>query len=362
MNWPKVLLICIDGCSPEYLKKTETPNLDKIKSQGFYLEGKALIPTVTNLNNVSIITGVYPAKHGIVANFYLDPKTKKGIYLESSKKILAPTIFEKISKKDGKSALFTTKAKLAHLLKKRADFVCSVESPPLEMKNKFGVPPGIYSLEATDWLLRAAELAIGKNKFDFTFIATSDYIMHKYKPEDEQSKEHIRIIDKFVGGILEGYPAMNLFITADHGMNEKTKAIDLEKLLEQAGIKSIAIPIIKDRYVIHHQNMGGAAYIYLEDKDLKKAVSVLKKTKGIEEIFSKEKAVEKFHLYPGRIGNLFVLADKKTVFGKLGVKRKRVKLRSHGSRYEQKVPIIGWGELAKKEGIRENKDIVKNIF
>lgn len=358
----KTLLICIDGCSPEYLKKAKTPNLDRIKSQGFYLEGKALIPTVTNLNNVSIITGVYPAEHGIVANFYLDPKTQKGIYLESSEAILAETIFERLAKQGKKSALFTTKIKLARLLKKGTGFVCSVEKPPRWLIRKLGQPPSVYSIEATNWLFEAVKAVLTEREFDFAYVSTSDFAMHKYTPNDKESKAHLRIIDDFTGWLLNNYSDVNLFITADHGMNEKTEAIDLEKLLEKAGIKSIAIPIIKDRYVLHHQNMGGAAYIYLESKDLKKTVLVLKKIKGVEKVFSKEEAVKKFHLRKERIGDLFILADKKTVFGKLGVAKKRVKLRSHGSRYEQRVPIIGWGELAKKEGIRENKDIVKNIL
>lgn len=362
MNLSKIFLFCIDGCSPEYLKKAKTPNLDKIKSQGFYLEGNALIPTVTNLNNVSIITGVYPEKHGIVANFYLEPKTQKGVYLESSKAILTETIFGKLAKQGKKSALFATKIKLTRLLNKGVNFTCSVEKPPLWLIRKLGQPPSVYSIEATKWLFEAVGIVLSKREFDFIYISTSDFAMHKYSPDDRESKIHMGIIDEFLGWLLNKYPNVSLFITADHGMNKKTEAIDLGKLLEEADIKSLAIPIIKDRYVLHHQNLGGAAYVYLRKRDIEKAISILKKTKGIEEIFSKRNAVRKFHLYSERIGDLFILGDKSTVFGKLRAVREKLKLRSHGSRYEQKVPIIGWGSLANKAGIRENKDIVKKIL
>ncbi len=68
----KLLLISLDGCSPDYIEKSPTPNLDRLVRAGFYKEIRAMAPTVTNVNNVSLVTGTYPGTHGITANYFGD--------------------------------------------------------------------------------------------------------------------------------------------------------------------------------------------------------------------------------------------------------------------------------------------------
>ena len=55
-------------------------------------------------------------------------------------------------------------------------------------------------------------------------------------------------------------------VTADHGVGPKTHALDLNLIMKEGGITAKAIPIIKDRYVVHHQNLGGSAYVYLAER------------------------------------------------------------------------------------------------
>ena len=59
------VVICIDGFDPEYLEACEIPNLQEIARKGFLKIGKSMMPSVTNVNNVSIVTSCYPQVHGI---------------------------------------------------------------------------------------------------------------------------------------------------------------------------------------------------------------------------------------------------------------------------------------------------------
>ena len=63
------VVICIDGLDPEYLEACETPNLRALARKGFLKTGRSMMPSVTNVNNVSLITASYPETHGISSNY-----------------------------------------------------------------------------------------------------------------------------------------------------------------------------------------------------------------------------------------------------------------------------------------------------
>ena len=78
---------------------------------------------------------------------------------------------------------------------------------------------------------------------------------------------------------------------------------------------------------------------------------------GVEEVYTAAKAAETFKLHAERIGDIFVLADCDTVFGELEQTRAEVRLRSHGSRYESYVPVIGYNSSWRAEDFSFNVDV-----
>ena len=81
----QIIVICVDGFDPEYFDVIDTPNIDRlIQNGGFYCIGKSMWPSVTNVNNVSILTGEYPSVHGICSNYRYLQETGEEIYMESS--------------------------------------------------------------------------------------------------------------------------------------------------------------------------------------------------------------------------------------------------------------------------------------
>src|SRR5687768_13971812 len=71
-----IVVICLDGCANEYLDaaliRGRMPNLSRMILGGWRGLARAAMPTFTNVNNTSIVTGRPPSVHGIGGNFFYD--------------------------------------------------------------------------------------------------------------------------------------------------------------------------------------------------------------------------------------------------------------------------------------------------
>ncbi len=360
MKRRKILILCIDAGSHDYLAASDLPTIHQLAKTGFYTHANAVIPSVTNVNNVSIATGTFPETHGITTNYHVDRATGKGEFIEDNRFLLAPTLFEiaKIRKFADKTALFVTKKKLLRMLEAGSNIAVAAEAPPPEYIRTVGRVEPIYSVEINWWLLRAVREALRTDDPELVYCSTTDWVQHKYAPDAELSQQHLAELDRIIGEIIDDDPEREIYITADHGMLDKTTAIDPGRVLTEHGIHASSIPIIKDRYVAHHGNLGGAAYVFLKDRsDTPRAIQTLLNTEGIEEVYSAEDAAGTFRLHPDRIGDIFVLADETTVFGELETAVEPTGVRSHGSRHESYVPIIGYNSPWAATDFEYNLDV-----
>ena len=366
-----VAVITIDGLDPEYLRACDAPNLAALGRAGFSKTGRCMMPSVTNVNNVSIVTGRYPSEHGISSNYRKVRETGEGVYMESSEYILSETVFQRAARVGARSILSTSKDKLRTLLSDGADEAISSERPPGWAVYELGDPPPIYSLEVNGWAIRAAALAMKRAPADVVYISTTDFAMHTYAPDEPQSQRHLTILDDAIGDFAADNPDAAIFVTADHGMSAKTRMTDLDDVLAQRGIGAEATPIIKDRYTVHHNNLGGCMFIYMDagqEGRTDEAADALRQAPGVERVYDRQEAADKLRLNRERIGDLVVTGDAETVFGPkslegawddTGAGRG---LRSHASAHEIDIPIIaGGGDFADFD-FRENRDIGRYIF
>jgi len=355
------VLICLDGCSWDYINASNMPNLRNLMKSGTTMNVKGIVPTVTNVNNASILTGEFPSIHGISGNYYFDRFRAFETYMDAPEFLRCETLLARASRKGQRTALLTVKDKLRRLLAKDVTGSFSLEAPTDWAIEKIGRPPAVYSSEASLWLLDAAIALIDDGFFDLIYASTTDYVPHMYEPIHEKAREFMEGIDERLGIMLER--GVTLGITSDHGMGEKRRKVDLERALMEIKIRAKVLPIIKDQYVLHHQNLGGAVYIYLEGaQDVLKAKELLSSIPGVEDVFTAWEAKERFNLPLDRIGDLFVLADEETVFGPVdGSLIEDVRLRSHGSLHEASVPLIM--SIRKDRGnVAYNKDALRLIL
>ncbi len=78
MPMTTTIVIMIDGLDPEYLEVCPAPRLEELARSGFRLDVRGMMPSVTNVNNVSLVTGSYPETHGITSNYWLDREQPTG--------------------------------------------------------------------------------------------------------------------------------------------------------------------------------------------------------------------------------------------------------------------------------------------
>ena len=341
----RAFIFLIDGLGEDYINASPMPVLNAWARKGIRKTVNDVMPSVTNANNASLCCGCFPEAHGITANFFLDEAAGKELYMESADLLLRPTIFERVGAKGIRSALLSSKKKTISLLPRGTALAFSAEEPAPEWTARLGPAPPIYSPEINYWLLKAAAwIARHHADIGLIYVHTTDYPMHMWPPEAPESKRHLGTLDALLGELAAAAPDAAILLTADHGMNHKTRCWDLQKACAARGVNlRAAISAEQDKYLKHHQGFGGTAWVYLHSRaDEGRAAETIARLPGIEQVLTRSEAARRFRTMPSRIGDLVVLGDPVTVFGGLDTESQPLppEYRSHGSLAEARVPLL----------------------
>ena len=364
------MVALIDGLGQDYYGKSHMPVLHQMAGDGFFRPVKAICPTVTNVNNVSVCCGAWPDEHGISANSYFDRATGLAVYMNAADLIRTDTIFQQAQKFGVKSALLTSKRKTVELFHKDTLLAIAAEASPASFVERYGQPPDIYSSEINEWLWRVAvDLLWTRPEIGVIYVHTTDYPMHVWAPEEEGSIRHLAKMDELLGAAKKAAPDAAFFITADHGMNAKRRCRDLARACAAQGTPvRFALSPERDYYIKHHRNFAGSGWVWLEEpKDINTVREICGSLAGVEEVLTREEAVQRFRLPGEYIGDIMVLGDRETVFGDLETEEERLPdtYRAHGSLYEADVPLIihNWhGELPEPEYFQRNLHLTRFLF
>jgi phosphonoacetate hydrolase len=114
------VVIVVDGFDPAYLQhgfaNGTLPTMKSFGKCGFVSIADCSMPSTTNTNNTSIVTGVPPAVHGINGNYYLDPETGKEIMITDASQLRCDVILGVMSHAGVRTAAITAKDKLLKVL------------------------------------------------------------------------------------------------------------------------------------------------------------------------------------------------------------------------------------------------------
>ena len=311
--------------------------------KGFSKTVHGVMPSVTNVNNASICCGSWPEEHGITGNSFFDEGSDRPEYMESAAYLRSPTLFERATRQGVKSALLTSKKKTVALLSQGTELAIAAEVPSADDVRRYGSAPPIYSREINYWLWEVAiDLLRNRPDLRLLYVHTTDYPMHTWPPEAPESKEHLARLDALLGRAVSAAPDAAFLITADHGLNAKARCWDLAKACENRGLKlRYALSAERDRYVKHHRQLGGAAWVGLKSpEDASRATEIISHLSGVEAVLTRAEAARRFHLMPDRIGDLVVLGDKETVFGEIQTELESLPttFRTHDYLHEATVP------------------------
>ena len=360
----------IDGLDPAYLAAGEMPRLRALGADGVSMEVDAVMPTVTNANNVSICCAAWPAEHGVTGNSYLHPSSGQVEYMESAENLRAPTILQRVVAAGGQAALLTAKVKTVGLLGQDATLAIAAERPDPAVIERYGPAPDIYSAEINHWLWTVAnDLLQTRPELDLLYVHTTDFPMHAWAPGEPESDAHLARLDELIDQAARSAGDIALFAAADHGMRYKHRVWDLHSACERRGTPiRQALSVERDRYLRHHRTFGGTAWVWLRrPEDADSVAATLLGIDGVELVMARAEAAASFHLDAERIGDLVVVGDADTVFGELPGEEELELLppdyRSHGSLHERRVPFFVRNSPSPiLESPRANKDLLAPLL
>jgi phosphonoacetate hydrolase len=360
-----LVVVCVDGCQHEYItcavKAGVAPFLGRLlDGAGDCFIADCVMPSFTNPNNLSIVTGVPPSVHGICGNYFFDPERGEEVMMNDPRFLRAGTILAAFADAGAKVAVITAKDKLRKLLghrmtgicfsSEKADQVTLAENGIEGILSRVGMPvPSVYSAALSEFVFVAGVKLMERERPDLLYLSTTDYIQHKAAPGTPAANAFYAMMDRHLARLDE--LGARIVLTADHGMNAKhasdgrpnvvylQDAIDAWIGRERA---RVILPIT-DPYVVHHGALGSFALVYT-DADGAALAARIAALPGIESVLTRAEGAARFELPPDRIGDLVVVSRQDTV---IGTARDRhdlsgldVPLRSHGGTSEQKVPLL----------------------
>jgi phosphonoacetate hydrolase len=362
-----LVVVCVDGCQYEYITAAvaagAAPFLGRLLAgAGTCFMADCVMPSFTNPNNLSIVTGVPPSVHGICGNYFFDPERGEEVMMNDPRLLRAGTILAAFSAAGAKVAVITAKDKLRKLLghemkgicfsSEKADQVTLAENGISDVLDRVGMPvPSVYSAALSEFVFVAGVKLMERERPDLMYLSTTDYIQHKAAPGTPLANDFYAMMDRNLARLDE--LGATIVVTADHGMNAKHGAdgqpnvIYLQDTLDAwlGTAKARVILPITDPYVVHHGALGSFALVYLPEPSVSRAVAErIAALPGIEVVLTRAEAAARFELPSDRIGDLVVVSQLDTVIGtshgRHDLSGLDVPLRSHGGISEQKVPLL----------------------
>ncbi|WP_417797508.1 phosphonoacetate hydrolase [Terasakiella pusilla] len=370
--WPKqpVVVVCVDGCEPAYIEQAISdgimPYLAKALKNGTDALADCVVPSFTNPNNLSIVTGQPPRVHGICGNYFYDQDQDAEVMMNDPKFLRAPTIFKKFFEEGAKIAVVTAKDKLRRLLGHGLTFeegraICfSSEKSNETTLAENGIEdasswigrdvPSVYSAELSEFIFACGVKLMDEFQPDLMYLSTTDYIQHKHAPGTPVANEFYAMLDKYLAQLDERGAVIAL--TADHGMKPKhddagePDVIFLQDVMDEWLGKDVARVIlpITDPYVVHHGALGSFATAYIPEEVRAETIAKLAKMDGIMHALSRAEGCEKFELPEDRTGDVILVSTADKVLGtsadRHDLSALKEPLRSHGGVSEQRVPLL----------------------
>jgi phosphonoacetate hydrolase len=361
-----LVVVCVDGCEPDYITEAITsrdaPFLASLRERGTCVTADCVVPSFTNPNNLSIVTGAPPSVHGICGNFFFDPDTRTEVMMNDPKYLRTGTILAAFANAGAKVAVITAKDKLRALLGHGLQGICfSAERADRATKAENGIDdalglasmplPSVYSAELSEFVFAAGAALLERERPDIMYLSTTDYVQHKHAPGTWAANVFTGMLDRYLARLDAA--GASIVLTADHGMSAKTDAfgrpniVFLQDVLDAAygeHATRVILPIT-DPYVVHHGALGSYATVYVEGRarvdDVRERIAAIR---GIDLVLTREAACERFELPGDRIGDLVVVSERLTAIGSRrsahDLSGLDAPLRSHGGLSEQRVPLI----------------------
>jgi predicted AlkP superfamily pyrophosphatase or phosphodiesterase len=307
-----VVLISVDGLAGHYLDdpKAEMPVIRRLAKEGGRAEGmRASTPTVTWPNHTTLVTGVNPARHGVVGNNYYDRGTGKRVQLigdpvfDKEEIVRVPTIYDV-----AKAAGLRTAAVQWPAVKnaKTLDVWKTSKVSGKDVKRAYRTPGALKALASDDEGVVRDEERTGafnlilrdrRPQVALLHLSHTDHVQHKYGPRSPEAYAAIKEADRQVGEVWaelkREFPGeATLVIASDHGFSPIEHAVLPNVTLREAGLIEVkGTRVVGGKVAIVPQ--GGAAMVYVTDEENRDEVmarvrKAFEGAEGIEKVVGPE--------------------------------------------------------------------------
>ncbi len=246
---PTLILISIDGARHDYLQLHEAPALSELAAMGLQAHTlQPVFPTKTFTNHYTLVTGLYPARHGIVDNNMYDPQTQQRFSLGNREQVQNPYWWQ------GEPIWVTA----AH-----NDMVSGTFFFPGSEAAIQGISPtywftydeSITNRTRVETVLEWLEMPDAERPQIITlYFSDVDTAGHNFGPASEQVAQAMHAVDTEIAYLIAGLKARGLFdqvnmmVTSDHGM----AAVDLNNhiIIDEAFDPSLAEQVLYSRELV----------------------------------------------------------------------------------------------------------------
>ena len=237
---PPLILISLDAFRWDYCAHypTESPHLRQLAKEGS--TARALIPVFpsnTFPNHYSIVTGLYPAHHGIINNHFFDPVL--GSFFHYNQPASShdgrwwngEPIWVTALKQGGQSACWFWPGSEAEISGRRPTFWRTYD-PGLPFEKRLD--------ELLDWLNHPTSQGATVATF---YLEETNAVGHKFGPDSPEIAAAIKVADDRIGLLIARLRAAgldaNLVIVSDHGMTpiSADRVVVLDKYLDLADVQ-----------------------------------------------------------------------------------------------------------------------------
>ncbi len=292
-----VVVVLFDGFAPAMLDATTTPHFDRIKREGAWSRHLVpAFPTISLINHTTFETGCWPSHHGIISNFFYDPK--KGLFPQSDDadwRTGCETMWDAAERQGVKSAAFNIAGRWSDTKGKRATYV----NPNVPWKER----------ESDNAALERGLAALRDNgpnhpRLIALYFPIPDEQAHWNGTTAPKTEEAVRKADAIVGKLMAAIRALpptreaTLVIGTDHGMMDIGPVINIGRILGREDIHA------------RQASDGATAFLYLgKGETTEHAMSALAKYSYAFTAYPKGKYPPYAHLGDGpRAGDILLLA------------------------------------------------------
>lgn len=299
-NIPYTILVSFDGFRWDYTSRGLTPNFDYIEQNGVKaLSLKPSFPSITFPNHISIVTGLYPQNHGVIANTMYDPVTDKIYQLRDTSEV--------------RNAYWYKGEMIWETARRQGVKTASYFWPGSEMNIEYRRPT-IYEkyeherdyLERVNGVINWLQLPYSERpRFITLYYDLTDSEGHRFGPDSPEVNNAIARLDSILGILFKKLDeiklrdSVNVIVVSDHGMTEisQERYVNIEEIASCKSCKFF--------------NRGAVMNVFIKDKNEVDAVyKNLKKLEDHYKVYKSSEIPSHYHFNNLHlIGDLFILAD-----------------------------------------------------